>query len=305
MTLGETIRSIRTEKGMSQGDLADALDVSRQSVSKWETDASVPELDKLVKMCDLFGVTMDELVRGVKADEIPEAEVREESPTAPQPEPEWHEPEIRQTASPKIPTRQHITGIILLCTSAIIILMLTALGSFFGGLIFCSPFLACGIICVTQSGLVLLKCSWAVYFLIDAYLSYATGISRGWVVSVLRTMYQGTFAEFIRFTNPITALFSILMLLAAVGLIVWTVIVLHRRPIRLLTSLLIHAILLTVSWIGNHFASKLYMNGALDFNELNLTLGRFSMFVCDWGQIIAVTGLLCVLFSWLRQRRHN
>ena len=71
MTLGETIRSIRSAKGMSQGDLADALDVSRQSVSKWETDASVPELDKLMKLCDLFGVTMDELVRGVKP-ELPE-----------------------------------------------------------------------------------------------------------------------------------------------------------------------------------------------------------------------------------------
>ena len=59
MTLGETIRTVRSEKGMSQGDLADALDVSRQSVSKWETDASVPELDKLVKMCDLFGVSLD------------------------------------------------------------------------------------------------------------------------------------------------------------------------------------------------------------------------------------------------------
>ena len=69
MTLGETIRTVRSEKGMSQGDLADALDVSRQSVSKWETDASVPELDKLVKMCDLFGVSLDELVRGVKKEE--------------------------------------------------------------------------------------------------------------------------------------------------------------------------------------------------------------------------------------------
>ena len=74
MTLGETIRSIRTEKGMSQGDLADALDVSRQSVSKWETDASVPELDKLVKMCDLFGVTADDLIR-------PEREAAEASPS--------------------------------------------------------------------------------------------------------------------------------------------------------------------------------------------------------------------------------
>ena len=47
---------------MSQLDLADALEVSRQSVSKWETGAAVPELDKLVKMSTLFGITLDQLV---------------------------------------------------------------------------------------------------------------------------------------------------------------------------------------------------------------------------------------------------
>lgn len=64
MNLNEQIQKLRTAKGLSQGALADALDVSRQSVSKWETGASVPELDKLVKMSELFGVTLDELVTG-------------------------------------------------------------------------------------------------------------------------------------------------------------------------------------------------------------------------------------------------
>lgn len=66
MKLGERIYQYRTEQNMSQGDLAEALDVSRQSVSKWETDSAVPELDKLVKLCELFGVSLDELVRGVE-----------------------------------------------------------------------------------------------------------------------------------------------------------------------------------------------------------------------------------------------
>lgn len=66
MTLGERICQFRTAKNLSQGDLAEALDVSRQSVSKWETDTSVPELDKLVKLCDLFNVSLDELVRGME-----------------------------------------------------------------------------------------------------------------------------------------------------------------------------------------------------------------------------------------------
>lgn len=54
---------------MSQGDLAEKLDVSRQSVSKWETGASVPELDKLIMMSKLFNITLDELVG---SDSIPE-----------------------------------------------------------------------------------------------------------------------------------------------------------------------------------------------------------------------------------------
>ena len=62
MTLGEKIYKLRNERNLSQADLAEALDVSRQSISKWETDASVPELDKLVKMSVFFSVSLDELI---------------------------------------------------------------------------------------------------------------------------------------------------------------------------------------------------------------------------------------------------
>ena len=63
MKLHEKIYYLRTKNSLSQGDLAEILSVSRQSVSKWETGASIPDLDKLIKMSDLFGVTMDFLVR--------------------------------------------------------------------------------------------------------------------------------------------------------------------------------------------------------------------------------------------------
>lgn len=66
MTLGERISAQRAAHNLSQSDLAERLDVSRQSISKWETDASVPELDKLIKLCELFGLSMDQLVRGVE-----------------------------------------------------------------------------------------------------------------------------------------------------------------------------------------------------------------------------------------------
>ena len=78
VTLGERIYQERTARRLSQTELAEALEVSRQSVSKWETNASVPDLDKLVRMCELFGVSMDSLVRGMEPQESkdnpPEAE---------------------------------------------------------------------------------------------------------------------------------------------------------------------------------------------------------------------------------------
>ena len=62
MNLGENIYKHRVRCHLSQGDLADALDVSRQSVSKWENNAAVPELDKLVRMHTIFDISLDELV---------------------------------------------------------------------------------------------------------------------------------------------------------------------------------------------------------------------------------------------------
>ena len=82
MTLGENISALRAARGMKQDELAAALGVSRQSVSKWETDASVPELDKLVQLAGLFGVTLDGLV-GLEppSPEAPPAAVTVSRPT--------------------------------------------------------------------------------------------------------------------------------------------------------------------------------------------------------------------------------
>ena len=62
MTLGEKIYRLRTEQGMSQENFGDMLGVSRQSVSKWETDQSVPELDKVVAISEMLGVSTDYLL---------------------------------------------------------------------------------------------------------------------------------------------------------------------------------------------------------------------------------------------------
>lgn len=63
MTLGEKIYRLRTEKNLSQEAFGESLGVSRQSVSKWETGQSVPELDKIAAISELFGVTTDYLLK--------------------------------------------------------------------------------------------------------------------------------------------------------------------------------------------------------------------------------------------------
>lgn len=63
MTLGEKIQKLRKSCGLSQLQLAEQLDVSRQSVSKWELNESVPDINKIVRLSELFSVSVDELLK--------------------------------------------------------------------------------------------------------------------------------------------------------------------------------------------------------------------------------------------------
>ncbi|MDO4553567.1 MAG: helix-turn-helix transcriptional regulator [Lachnospiraceae bacterium] len=63
MKLAEKIMILRKQKGWSQEDLAGQLGISRQSVSKWESEASVPDLDKILKLSEIFQVTTDYLLK--------------------------------------------------------------------------------------------------------------------------------------------------------------------------------------------------------------------------------------------------
>lgn len=64
MSLAENLQYLRAREGVTQEQLAERLDVSRQSVSKWESSASFPEMDTLLKLCDMFHTDMDTLLRG-------------------------------------------------------------------------------------------------------------------------------------------------------------------------------------------------------------------------------------------------
>ena len=163
MDLGGTIYRLRTERNLSQGDLAEALGVSRQSVSKWETGGSVPDLDKLVKLSQLFGVSLDELVldRKPPCEEAP----REDPP-----------PPVTVVVQRERTPGRKVAGVILLCMAFLVLLLLTAMGGLLTGLVLALPFLLCAAICFLARRRSGLWCAWTMYYLADVYLICFTGL---------------------------------------------------------------------------------------------------------------------------------
>lgn len=75
MDLGKKLFELRKSKNLSQEDVADKLNVTRQTVSKWETNQSTPDFDKIVPLCDLYGISTDELLKDEVKKEQEEGEV--------------------------------------------------------------------------------------------------------------------------------------------------------------------------------------------------------------------------------------
>ena len=64
ISLGEKIRDQRKRAGLSQEQLAEKLNVSRQAITKWETNKGVPDISNLIAISDEFGLSLDELIKG-------------------------------------------------------------------------------------------------------------------------------------------------------------------------------------------------------------------------------------------------
>ena len=77
MKLAERIQYLRKMKGISQEELAEKAGVSRQAVSKWESDQSTPDVEKIIIMSDYFGVTTDYILKGIQTVESKEQKSRE------------------------------------------------------------------------------------------------------------------------------------------------------------------------------------------------------------------------------------
>ena len=79
MNIGNQLYELRKKANLSQEEVASRLNVTRQTISKWETNQSMPDLDKIVPLCELYGISADSLLKGV-----PEKQEKLELPKEPQ-----------------------------------------------------------------------------------------------------------------------------------------------------------------------------------------------------------------------------
>lgn len=147
MNLGENIYRLRTERNMSQGDLAEALDVSRQSVSKWENNSATPELEKLLKMAELFGITLDALVGWTEA------------PPQSSPAPATVPP----SEATQIPPTRRILGAVLLSFGLLATLLVSILGGLIIGVLAGLPFTLMGCVLLSDSREPLFSAVWVLF----------------------------------------------------------------------------------------------------------------------------------------------
>ena len=81
--LAEKIYQLRKAKNWSQEDLAAKIGVSRQSVSKWERGEALPDLERMISLSDVFGVSIDDLIRSNKIADDNQEEVQSQPKTKP------------------------------------------------------------------------------------------------------------------------------------------------------------------------------------------------------------------------------
>lgn len=293
MTLGTNIQQLRKEHNMSQGDLAEALDISRQSVSKWETDTATPDLDKLLKLSEIFSVSLDELVKG--EDDTPPTPPNEQTKPSESSEP-IKQYTIPADSSPQEPipvtiktgleTRQ-IAGIILLCMAFLTVLVFTILGGFLSGLIFSLPFLVCGLICLIAKKHVGIYCGWAINIMLIVYLHLATGSSYAMVFNPYA--YQ--------FANPIAVLIGWVHLIGIIILMYFTVRAFRNISVNWNKGKQTALILIWFVYVLLHFPySRLFIDATLTIMKslvyMNIFLGI--------ARMILLTALIIYTLNWYK-----
>ncbi|MBP1554341.1 MAG: helix-turn-helix domain-containing protein [Oscillospiraceae bacterium] len=229
MKLGEKIYNLRTAKNLSQGDLAEMLGVSRQSISKWENNSAMPDLEKIIKLSDIFEVSIDEMVKGDATFSEKQANTAGTAPKV----------EYVQVVQKQTLEGRKIAGIILFCMAFLLTFGILLLTGSLGGIIYAIPFLLCGIICFTVKKHTGLVCCWTTYIIIDIFLQLATGSSRGLALNTIHYLRaMGNIS--------INLIVSWIWLGLTAALVVWTVVAMKKSQVANISKLKVK---LTAGWL--------------------------------------------------------
>ncbi|MBQ2881047.1 MAG: helix-turn-helix domain-containing protein [Clostridia bacterium] len=201
-SFGMKLSELRKQNGMTQLDLADKLGVTDKAVSKWERDLAYPEVENLIKISELFGVSLDLLLKG----ESPSVETSD-----------VFKREADAVSKESSDSLRKIIGTVLICFGSLTFLVLLLWGGLLSALLFSSPFFLCGIVCLVFKKRLGLFCSWAVFLAVCLYLGYATGVSLGSGL-ILRTIASITFED--RLT--VSTIISWCIWLIYLSLVIWT-----------------------------------------------------------------------------------
>ena len=165
--ISENLKRLREEAELTQSEVAKELNISAQSVSKWETDASVPELGKLVRLGQVFGVSLDELIKGEPA--------VEETAAAAGPEPQpVYIPAAQDTEAMAETLRSHrqkIAGIVLLAVSGVACILQIGLITLIW------PLLLIGLLCLTTKRVTGLGIGWLLWLMAAELCSGYTSVN--------------------------------------------------------------------------------------------------------------------------------
>lgn len=239
--IGEKIYKLRTDKNLSQGDLADMLNVSRQSISKWENNITTPDLDKIIQMSDIFGVSIDELVRGNNET--------------------THIENMATSSSTQSQVSLHfIIGVILLNFAILTILLFILLRSFLTGLLLAIPLVVCGSICIICKRNCGLWCAWALFIIAYFFMYYLTGVTPSSLLLPL-WLKQGVNRSYL-IAGGIELLIIIVLLFSTIKIFGKIPVPLNSNTKRKLIGGWILFILLYITelFISKYFVSKLISN---------------------------------------------
>lgn len=266
MTLGEKIYKLRTQHNLSQGDLANELNVSRQSISKWENNNSTPDLDKIIKLAEIFNVSLDELIKNEEKDETIINNTPEKTPTT-------------QTKN-----REKKIGKGLLIAGVISIFVFLLLGLGITGFFIAIPLFACSIIYYKAKNNHFFYFLWAIIPLADLYIRFVTGINWNVIKQTLTWEYSMNYGRLaIGWIQFIVILF----------LIIFSIVKLSKKNVEINKKFKRNFIAAVIGfaflWMGEYITSPFIIEKVVYYTHSDIQQAIFT-----------VVNAIFSIFSWLR-----